>query len=904
MKTTIVASLIMALLFGALTLNSRADAQTPAPTSTIEPTDTPKPQRQEEVSPGPVRNLSVSPSNRTLKVSWDAPPLPLFGPGASSYRYRYRASGGSWSSLKTTYRKSATIGSLTNGRRYQVQVLACNNAGCSSASSVYGTPVAPTATPTKTPIPLPDPPTRLRISLDPNDSRRIEVSYRRSESPHYYEFELYDSSSENGSYSVAATEEDRNSPVRFDDLTRGRWYKARGRNCLDFSGRNCGDWSAFTSAFELPSIGSPTRTPTPTPTATRTPAAVSTATHTPTPTRTPIATPTPTGTTNISSTATHTPTPTETPAATAGCKMTDLGYISANEPQVYEDKWTTHDCKSSNRKYRYARYYGFTLAADAEVTITLTSAVDTYLYLLNGIGKDGAVRRDNDDIEKYVNLNSEIKATLPADSYTIEATTYASDTTGDYTLKLSVSYAQVPPTVTPTHTHTPTHTATVVTAAATPIHTPFATATVVATPTGTPTTPVVIGCDVQPFSAALGVKVNSGTWKNDCRSKSMNVPSVYRNRSYSRYYSFTLASETLVNIRLKSLKVTHPYLYLMSGSGALVSTKSQPGSNGESSIVQKLSAGSYTIEATSLTGGGTIDFTLTLTLSDCKEGDIGEVLDTAVSQNLKIQGAWKPSCLSSASNHFGKYASYHKFKLAKKASVRIDARSDSQQSPQILLYSATGKEVLSSNRHATDKHSWEVFAELATGDYTIETVSASKNAESKFSLGITAYAIGTLYQSGSLVTKMATHKLPSIIKPSNVHKIRAFQSYTKYSPYEITLGNAFIYIEVDKGCLDGRRRYVQSGTPGHFPPELNYPTVSLNPKVCPNGKSKWYAWFLGNMRFKHGLDQPRQSTVVHILGVADSHGQFESASGWDIFFDSDPSIGIRPVCNASCVTAP
>lgn len=294
MKTTIIASLIMVLLFAVLTFGSQVGAQTPSLTPTAthtptpEPTDTPKPQKQEELPPGPVRNLSVSPANRQLEVTWDAPPSPLYGPGVSYYQYRYRASGRSWSSWRTIYRTSATIGSLVNGQRYQAQVIACNSAGCSSASTVSGTPISiPTATPTptNTPIPLPDPPTGLRISLDPDHNRRIEVSYKRSESPHYYVFELLSSSSEDGNYSDRKTQKDRSSPVRFNNLTLERWYKVRGWNCLDSGRQNCGDPSAFTRAIELPKIDQPTATPTPTatstPTATPTPSSTSTATTTP-----------------------------------------------------------------------------------------------------------------------------------------------------------------------------------------------------------------------------------------------------------------------------------------------------------------------------------------------------------------------------------------------------------------------------------------------------------------------------------------------------------------------------------------------------------------------------------------------------------------------------------------------
>ena len=83
-------------------------------------------------------------------------------------------------------------------------------------------------------------------------------------------------------------------------------------------------------------------------------------------------------------------------------------------------------CLSQVEGRGYARYYTFTLSEPQEVTITLESATDTYLYLRQGEDtRSGPVEAENDDLETGVNLNSRIKQTLAAGSYTIEATTYA-----------------------------------------------------------------------------------------------------------------------------------------------------------------------------------------------------------------------------------------------------------------------------------------------------------------------------------------------------------------------------------------------------------------------------------------------------------------------------------------------
>ena len=81
----------------------------------------------------------------------------------------------------------------------------------------------------------------------------------------------------------------------------------------------------------------------------------------------------------------------------------------------------------------YARFYQFIMDAAADVTITLTSEHDTYLYLFDGEAS-GAALHENDD---YDYTNSQIQATLQPASYTIEATTYGSGVTGEFTLTVS-----------------------------------------------------------------------------------------------------------------------------------------------------------------------------------------------------------------------------------------------------------------------------------------------------------------------------------------------------------------------------------------------------------------------------------------------------------------------------------
>ena len=102
--------------------------------------------------------------------------------------------------------------------------------------------------------------------------------------------------------------------------------------------------------------------------------------------------------------------------------------------QTVNGSWTS-DCDSTNRPGMYAKYYTFSLSSTAEVQIDLVSGLDPFMYLLSGSGMDGSVIIYDDDGGEGVNSN--ITVTLSAGSYTIEATTYSSGITGDFTLYLA-----------------------------------------------------------------------------------------------------------------------------------------------------------------------------------------------------------------------------------------------------------------------------------------------------------------------------------------------------------------------------------------------------------------------------------------------------------------------------------
>ncbi|WP_420436398.1 hypothetical protein [Candidatus Poriferisocius sp.] len=109
-------------------------------------------------------------------------------------------------------------------------------------------------------------------------------------------------------------------------------------------------------------------------------------------------------------------------------------------------QWTDA-CDSEGREGRYARFFTFSLAQRATVTIDLESSVDTYLFLRSGLGRDGGeLSRNDDGGDGY---NSRISESLAAGDYTVEATTFSRSTTGAFTLSVDGLTAQPPPAVLP-----------------------------------------------------------------------------------------------------------------------------------------------------------------------------------------------------------------------------------------------------------------------------------------------------------------------------------------------------------------------------------------------------------------------------------------------------------------------
>ena len=157
-----------------------------------------------------------------------------------------------------------------------------------------------------------------------------------------------------------------------------------------------------------------------------------TPTHTHTPTHTPTATNTPATVLDGTPTATLTPSATSVSALASGCiRSISLGWLTGTWNADCESTKTPPTAKAGTR---YARFYTFTLDAPKSVTVSISSSdvSNTYLYLLEGRGNHGSVVNRGD---------SQIAEQLQAGTYTIEATTYDLETSGNFTLTMDISTA-------------------------------------------------------------------------------------------------------------------------------------------------------------------------------------------------------------------------------------------------------------------------------------------------------------------------------------------------------------------------------------------------------------------------------------------------------------------------------
>ncbi len=352
----------------------------------------------------------------------------------------------------------------------------------------------------------------------------------------------------------------------------------------------------------------------------------------------------------------------------AACVVSD---IAVND---FESGSWDSDCTSSKNAGVYAQYYTFLLTSTQEITIDLSSSVDTLLYLLDGAGQNGPVLKANNDISSS-NKNSRIVTILRAGRYTIEATMSGQNRTGHFTVSVGV------------------------------------------------TTAVNDVCD---YDLEVNIDVTN-SWDAGCTS-------IHRASRYAKYYTFTLLADQEVTIDLQSAR--DAYMFLLAGAGEtgpVVAEDDDDGVGTNSRITRTLTAGSYTIEATTSAGTQSGDFTVSVTVDETPPPPECEYqIDTGVD----VKGSWDPACAST--HRVGAYASYYTFSLASTQEVTIDLTSSKDTYLFLLQGSGQTGEELDRNDDSGDGDNSRITMTLSAGTYTVEATTYSSATTGSFVISVSA----------------------------------------------------------------------------------------------------------------------------------------------------------------------
>ena len=359
------------------------------------------------------------------------------------------------------------------------------------------------------------------------------------------------------------------------------------------------------------------------------------------------------------------------------------------------ESWS-NDCQSQVTADRNARYYKFTLAEDAEVTIELRADADEpVLHLRDGEFKTGTEIAKHEGFQDEGYKRAEIVKELEAGkTYTIEARTYREGYEGPFTLTVTVAGETVGPP------------------------------------------PMAGDCGITEITT-YGVPVIE-SWSNDCQSQ------VTADRN-ARYYKFTLAEDAEVTIELRA-DADEPVLHLRDGefkTGTEIAKHEGFQDEGykRAEIVQDLEAGkTYTIEARTYREGYEGPFTLTVTVAGATGGLVPTGCQPAdiAPNGAPLPGTWGADCLSDARQ--GRQARYFQFALAASADITVLLESNDAEP---VLYLRQGPGVTSGNPIAINEGEAEynyrraiIRQTLAPGTYTVEATTYNADETGNFTLTV------------------------------------------------------------------------------------------------------------------------------------------------------------------------
>ena len=374
-----------------------------------------------------------------------------------------------------------------------------------------------------------------------------------------------------------------------------------------------------------------------------------------------------------------------------GCSV-NLGGLTQT-PVTRQDDWdgcSTH----MDLARRHYRYYRFALVDDASVGIDVTSSnADTELILLAGGGDYVEVFEGRPIEGRDEGPNASISTRLEAGEYAVVVSTDAAPRS--FTLTATADGAN--------------------------------------------------GCTRTLGRLARSSRqvVSRGEWDGSC-------PSVhYDDGEYARYYAFALPESAAVRIDLTSPTVD-TWLALRRGGGTGVGLLEEDDDEGEgvnARITRYLEAGEYTIEATTLGGGETGPFTLTVSAASATSADLANLDSVDVSvctdflfegpgQTVIREGAWDGTC---PSVHYdgGEYARYYSFTLTEPGRVTIDLTSPTVDTWLALRrWTGTDMRLLDEDDDggADNTTNARITRHLEAGDYTVEATTLAGGQTGDFVL--------------------------------------------------------------------------------------------------------------------------------------------------------------------------
>ena len=433
------------------------------------------------------------------------------------------------------------------------------------------------------------------------------------------------------------------------------------------------------------------------------------------------------------------------------------GQLSASSP------------RATNRPRSYADRYSIVLQSPASVTIDLSSQdFDAYLYLLDETG--AVLRADGGGFSR----DPRIVAVVPAGTYLVEATTWASNRTGDYGLLLQsdATPRQVFPGETIGGALTPSSARSARRPGSFADRYYFVLDKQTIVQIDLSSNPLGLSSDafgeylylldafddvIRESGSRIVAILSPGTYVIEATTSARaatgayrlgfiaapdpspiafgqpiagtltptSARSVARTGSYADRYGFALSIPTVVQIDLSSGDFD-AYLYLLDGSGRIVRRDNNSGAAVDSRIVVILNPGVYIVEATTSRSVTTGAYSL-------------RVVATPSLQPISIGEAPLSGTLTLSSDRAvdrpGSYADRYQLVLPARASVGIHFHS-ADFGPYMHLLDAFGRVIRISDDAAGVSDASRIEAVLDAGVYLIQSTTFDPDATGRYTLSV------------------------------------------------------------------------------------------------------------------------------------------------------------------------